>query len=246
MLLVVDIGNTHATCGLYLDEELVKAWRAETSKPASSLAQRVLRGAPRSGVSGVCVSSVVPWADTPLRREIKDRLACEVLFATAETTGVPIIKCRKDEVGADRLVNAVAAYEKYRKALIIVDFGTATTFDVITAKGEYAGGAIAPGVHLANRSLSDYTAKLPRADIKKTPRVIGYRTVESMQSGVFHGYVGMVNHLVDNIKKEMRSRPKVIATGGLANLIASSTSVIDDVHPNLTLEGLRLVWNRNH
>jgi type III pantothenate kinase len=148
-------------------------------------------------------------------------------------------------VGADRLVNALAGYDKYRSALIIVDFGTATTFDVITARGEYAGGSISPGITLANRSLSDFTAKLPRVDIKKTPRVICYRTESSMQSGVFHGYVGLVNHMVRQIKKEMRARPKVIATGGLAPLIANSTEVIESVYPNLTLDGLRLVWKQN-
>lgn len=242
MLLTIDIGNTHTACGVYQGRRLVTEWRVSTTRPASGIAEGVIRGA--GCVDGVCVSSVVPWVDRAFARRLRSHFSCDVLFADARTIGIPIVRYVKEEVGADRLVNAYAGYRRYRTSLIIVDFGTATTFDVVTARGEYAGGTIAPGVHLANRSLSDYTAKLPSVDVKRTRCVIGHTTVGSMQSGVFHGYVGLVNHLVAKIKGEMKSKPKVIATGGLAKLIAPATDAIDVVHQHLTLEGLRLIWER--
>jgi type III pantothenate kinase len=243
MLLVIDIGNTNAVCGLYRGRRLAGEWRVRTSKPASKIADGIIRGA--GEVEGVCVSSVVPWVDRILERRLRSHFSCGVLFANERTIGVPVVSRIEEEVGADRLVNVLAGYERYRSSLIIVDFGTATTFDVVSPRGEYAGGAIAPGVNLANRSLSDYTAKLPRVEIAKTRRAICYTTKTAMQSGVFHGYVGLVNHLVSKIKGEMKSSPKVIATGGLAKTIASATDAIDAVHPHLTLEGLRLVWERS-
>jgi len=245
MLLVIDVGNTHVLCGLYRGKRLGRTWRIPTVKPVNKLALDILRGVSKGKISGVCISSVVPWVDSVLEKAIAKKLGCPVIFATYKNIGLPIRRYPKEEVGADRLVNALAAYERYKGPLIIVDFGTATTFDVVTAKGEYSGGAIAPGIGLANRSLSDYTAKLPRVKIKKTNKVIRYDTVSSMQSGVFHGYVGLVKHLVGRIAVEMGEKPKVIATGGLAPLLFRSSKVIEAVHPDLTLEGLRLIWQRN-
>ncbi len=231
---------------MYRERRLIATWRVPTAASAAGEARGIIAGMPAGDVEGVCVCSVVPSIERSLERILKRRVSRNVLFATPDTIGMPIVGYRRKEIGADRLVNALAAYHRYNRALIIVDFGTATTFDVVTSDGAYIGGAIAPGINLANRSLHDYTAKLPHAPIKRTKRLIGHRTVESMQAGVFHGYAGLVNHLVRGIAKEMHARPKVIATGGLAKLIAPSTDVISTVHDDLTLEGLRLVWERNN
>lgn len=245
MILVVDVGNTHATCGVWRGSRLIRRWAVPTERPPARLAERIIRGVRGLGIDGAAVSSVVPWVDRSLTQAIRRRCRCRVVFADAHTTGVPLAGYIKEEVGADRLVNALAGYRRYSRPLIIVDFGTATTFDVVGRRGEFLGGAIAPGIHLANRSLFDYTAKLPAVPVKRTSRIIGHTTVTSMQAGVFHGYVGLVEHLIARTRREMRAWPRVIATGGLARLIASSTDAIEAVYPDLTLEGLRLVWELN-
>ena len=242
MLLVIDIGNTSVCCGIWRGKRLAKQWRVATEKPASAMVSRILEKAPRRRVEGVCISSVVPWVDRTLKRMLIKRLDCPVLFATKRSVGIRIDRRIGETVGADRLVNALAGWERYHKPLIIVDFGTATTFDVIGRTGKYSGGAIAPGIRLANRSLFDYTAKLPRVDIAKTRRAICYTTKTAMQSGVFHGYAGLVEYMIAKMKREMKTKPIVIATGGLAKLIATEAKHIDRVHPELTLEGLRHVW----
>lgn len=214
-------------------------------RPASNIVSRIIKGIPTRKLDGICVSSVVPWIDHTLSYRLKRRYQCPVIFANKKTVGIKIDRRIGETVGADRLVNALAGWERYKKSLIIIDFGTATTFDVVNASGMYSGGAIAPGIVLANRSLTDYTAKLPKVEIAKTRHAICYTTKTAMQSGVFHGYVGLVEYMIAKVKSEMKSNPVVIATGGLAKLISSEATHIDRVHPELTLEGLRHIWEHH-
>jgi len=214
-------------------------------KPAAEVVSRIIKGTPTGKLDGICVSSVVPKIDRTLSYRLKRRYQCPVLFANKKTVGIKIDRRISETVGADRLVNALAGWERHKRALIIVDFGTATTLDVVDARGMYSGGAIAPGILLANRSLTDYTAKLPKVAVAKTRNVICYTTKTAMQSGVFHGYAGLVEYMIAKIKAEMKSKPIVLATGGLAKLIASEATHIDRVCPELTLEGLRYVWEHN-
>jgi type III pantothenate kinase len=161
-------------------------------------------------------------------------------------TGMPILYDNPHEVGADRIVNAVAAFNRYNKSLIIVDFGTATTFDVVTEKGEYQGGVIAPGITISMDALFIHTSKLPRVELKMPKTVIGKNTVNSIQSGILHGYIGLVDGIVEKIIDEMPEKPVVLATGGLAPVIAPHTRTIESIEENLTIEGLQLIWEMNH
>ena len=168
-----------------------------------------------------------------------------LLVGPGTKTGIPIHYDNPREVGADRIVNAVAAYEHYRRSLIVVDFGTATTFDGISARGEYLGGAIAPGIMVSSEALFQKASKLPRVEIVRPEKVIGKNTVASMQSGIVYGYVGLIDGIVNRMKKEMGDNPFVVATGGLAQLIAAESEAIDEVDDYLTLKGLRIIYSRN-
>ncbi len=253
MLCVADIGNTHTVLGLYRGDELLKMWRLRTDPQRTtdewgltlkSLFE--LTGLELTAIDAVAISSVVPQAIHALTRSSKRYFGVEPLVVgPGVKTGLAIRYESPREVGADRVVNAVAAYEQEKRACIIVDFGTATTFDCLSESGEYLGGAISPGIGTSLDALVTRAAKLPRVEIAKPRGAIGRNTVESMQSGVLYGYVSLVDGLVGRLKKEMGGDVSVIATGGLAGAIAAESSTIERVDQNLTLEGLRLIYRRN-
>jgi type III pantothenate kinase len=250
-LFCVDIGNTNVVMGLYEGETLAAHWRIATAhrKMADEYAMLILdlfeRAAQQpTAVAGVAIASVVPPL-TGIFEKISSRYFDQtpMVIGPSVRTGVHIRYDNPQEVGADRIVNAVATYHRYGGPACVVDFGTATTFDAISTKGDYLGGAIAPGIGIAADALFERTAKLPRIDLVRPPTVIGKNTVHSMQSGMLFGYVGLVEGLVARFRSELGPDMKVIATGGLAPLIATETDAIHTVDPWLTLEGLRLIWH---
>lgn len=238
MLLAIDIGNTNIVFGVFSGKKIVKQWRVSTPKTT-------LQGLPTiKGIDQIIVASVVPSLDKPLAKLLIKKYGVKPRFVTAgNILGIKVKLRAKRQIGADRVVDALAAYKLYGGSAIVVDFGTATTFDVISAKGEYLGGAIAPGILLARDALHAQTAKLPRIDLQAPRSVVGKNTTEAIRSGLVLGYVAMVEGLVARIKNESRftnHEPRVIATGGLARLICKYTEVIDIIDENLTLKGLML------
>ena len=249
-LFCVDIGNTNVVMGLYDGRDLVAHWRIATDhqKMADEYGVLILDLLERAGqdlgaVEGVIISSVVPPL-TGIFEKVTQRYfgQAPVLVDANTPAGIRILIDNPQEAGADRIVDAVAVYRRYGGPVCVVDFGTATTFDAVSADGDYLGGAIAPGVGIAAEALFQRTAKLPRIDLARPPGTIGKNTVHAMQSGLLFGYVGLVEGLVARFRAELGEEMKVIATGGLASLIAAETDVIDAVDPWLTLEGLRLIW----
>ncbi|MCP4690662.1 MAG: type III pantothenate kinase [Desulfobacterales bacterium] len=250
MLLVIDVGNTNIVMGAYDGERLVMSWRVHTERNMTEdefnvLATSLFAGSDvkPGGIEKTIISCVVPPMVFILDSFCRKYLAHAPQWVDPRSfTGMPILISNPAEVGADRIVNAVAAYHRYRTSLIIIDFGTATTFDSVSEKGEYLGGAISPGIGISSEALFQKASKLPRVEIFNPPDVvIGKDTIASIQSGIIYGYAGLVDGMVTRIKKEMGGAPRVIATGGLAELLAKVAQAIDSVESDLTLEGLRLI-----
>lgn len=253
MLLAIDVGNTNIDFGVYQGEKLLVRWRISTDrrKTADELGI-ILRGffdyegLKTQEVTGIVISSVVPPLMSALTTMAQKYFRVNPLVVEPGIkTGMPIRYENPREVGADRIVNGVAAYALYHGPVIVVDFGTATTFDVVSAQGEYLGGAIAPGIGISTEALFQRAAKLPRIDIVKPKGVIGKNTVASMQAGIYYGFTGQVDGIVTAMKEELKSDAFVVATGGLAELIASDARTINVVNTFLALEGLRIIFHRN-
>ncbi|SHF07393.1 MULTISPECIES: type III pantothenate kinase [Caloramator] len=257
MLLVFDVGNTNIVLGVYQDKKLVIDWRIATTtqRTADEYGIVVINLFEKAGldykdIDAVVVSSVVPNIMYSLEHMIRKYFKVEPLVVgPGIKTGINIKYDNPKEVGADRIVNAVAAHDIYKRPLIIVDFGTATTFCAVGKNGDYYGGAITPGIKIASDALFERAAKLPRIELIKPPTVICKNTVQSMQSGIIYGYAGLVDNIVTKMKEEMRElkeeTPYVVATGGLAKLIATESKTIDEINPYLTLEGLRIIYEKN-
>jgi type III pantothenate kinase len=257
MLLAIDVGNTNIVLGVFDRTTLIRSWRLQTLRERTSDELGLLveglfthTGIDRHGVNGVILGSVVPPLTGTTRAMVESYFGRPpVIVDPATNTGMPIRYENPSEVGADRIVNAIAARELHggdgRRPLIVCDFGTATTLDAVSVKGEYLGGAICPGVTISADALFQRAARLPRIDVRKPSSVIGRTTVGAMESGLFYGYVGMVEGLVRRMNDELGGNSLCIATGGLASVIAPETRLIDKVDIDLTLHGLRIVWDRN-
>ena len=246
MFLAIDVGNTSITLGLFDGKKLVKNWRAETLKTDSAQQLWKKIRIHSQNVDGIVIASVVPSLDKNLEKLCQKFFKQKPLWVNYKTAKMPLRVDKPKEVGADRLCNAVAAWRKYKRPTIIVDFGTATTFDVVTAKGEYGGGPITPGIAISSAALTSTTSKLPAVKIAKPKHVVGRNTVECIQSGLYYGYIGMVDYLLSRIQKEEDCKMKIIATGGLASLIAQESKWIESVEPHLTLEGLYYIHCGNN
>jgi len=261
MLFVLDVGNTNTVLGVFEPKpaeagqprKLIAHWRVTTNKAQTVDEYGVLfrnlfamNNLEVRGVQGIVISSVVPPLDSTLREVCERYFQLKPLFIEPGVkTGMPVQYDNPAEVGADRIVNGVAAFEKLGGPCIVVDFGTATTFDVVSARGEYLGGVITPGIGISADALFERTARLPRVDIRKPPSVIATNTVNSLQAGLYYGYIGLIDGILERLMTELGGDVKVVATGGLASLMGSGSKYIREVDDLLTLEGLRIIYERN-
>ncbi|MGE5360811.1 MAG: type III pantothenate kinase [Bacteroidales bacterium] len=257
MLLAIDVGNTNIVLGVFDNAALVASWRLSTDRGRTADELGILssdllahRGIDAGEITGIVMASVVPpLTSTMIAMATRYFQRVPLNVDGTVNTGMPVRYDNPAEVGADRIVNGIAAFERYGRPtgrpVIVVDFGTATTFDAISEKGEYLGGVICPGIQISADALFQRAARLPRIDVRKPSAVIGRTTVASMQSGLFYGYVGLVEGLVQRMRRELGEGAACIATGGLAEVMAPETPLIEAVDPDLTLVGLRLVWERN-
>lgn len=250
MLLVLDVGNTNTTVGVYNGEELTHSWRLTSERQRTVdeygiMCRSLLQfdNLESDAITDMVISSVVPPLDFTLHKMAEIYFGLQPLFVNAQTVGIPVLIDNPTEVGADRLVNSVAAFEKYKTACIIVDFGTATNFDVVSRNGEYLGGVICPGVQISADALFQRAARLFRVDIRRPERVIGTNTIACVQSGLYYGSVGLVDGILEKMLEEL-GEAHVVATGGLASLITKGSRFIEAVDQNLTLEGMRLIYQR--
>jgi type III pantothenate kinase len=253
MLLVIDAGNSNLTLGVFRGAELLAQWRllTERDKSAAQYGAEIKELFERAGVEvknveGIAIASVVPQLDHALAEIAAHDFGVTPLFVDYTTdTGLKLLYDAPAELGADRIVDAAAALAKYGAPCIVVDFGTATTFNAVNAAHEYLGGVIAPGVMISAEALFSRAAKLPGVEIKRPEKVIATSTRGAMQSGLYHGYAGLVDGVLEKMIAEMSSRPRIIATGGLAPVIASASKYIEKIDETLTLDGLRLIYERN-
>lgn len=250
-LLVIDLGNTNLVLGVYRGDELVSSWRLATARERTAdeygiLARQLIGDALHADLEGAIVASVVPPLNGAMSFMVQKYFGIDPLFVEPGVkTGIAIHVDNPLEVGADRIVNCAAAHDAYGGPTVIVDFGTATTFDVVTANAEFIGGVIAPGLNISAEALFARAARLPRVDVKRPDHVIGTNTVVNMQSGIYFGYLGLVDGILARIKREVTGLKRVVATGGLAPLFAEESEHIDDVDPELTLKGLKIIYDRN-
>jgi len=253
MLLVIDIGNTNIVFGVYRGDTLINHWRVSTVLDRTADEYAIVLNSMLYfekvrlvDIQSVIISCVVPPLLVPFQSICRKYIGVQPLIVEpGMKTGMPILYENPQEVGADRIVNAVAGYEKHKKALIIVDFGTATTFDYVTPKGEYVGGAIAPGVVISLEALFERASKLPRVQLIMPKEIIGRNTVTAMQAGTVYGYVSLVDGIVARMKEAVGTKPWVIATGGLANLVFQESRSLDEVDEFLTLNGLKILYEKN-
>ena len=250
-LLVVDVGNTNIVLGIYRGEKLMRSWRLATARERTAdeygiVARQLVAVAGQDQPGGAIVASVVPPLNATMQQMIKEYFGVEPLFVEPGIkTGLSIHTENPLEVGADRIANAVAAFNLYGGPTIVVDFGTATTFDLVSGKAEYLGGVIAPGLTISSDALFARTARLPRVEIRRPANLIGTNTVASMQSGIYFGYLGLIDGILQRMQEEVTGLKTVVATGGLASLLIDDSAHIETVDAELTLKGMKIIYDRN-